>query len=66
LRWYLLVPGFLIALAGGIFTLQGMGIVGPTSSFMYQSPSWIVQGLVALVLGMVLIAVGAFTGPKRA
>jgi hypothetical protein len=66
LRWYLLVPGILIALAGLTFMLQGMGLVGPTSSFMYQSETWIVQGAIALVLGLVLMAAGILTGRKKA
>ena len=37
MRLYLVVPGILLALAGFVFTLQGLGIVGPTSSFMFQS-----------------------------
>jgi hypothetical protein len=59
LRLYLVIPGILLALAGFVFTLQGLGIVGPTSSFMFQSASWIYQGLAVFFLGL-LLTVGGF------
>lgn len=57
LRPYLVVPGVLLALAGFVFTLQGLGIVGPNSSFMFQSTAWIYQGLAVFFIGL-LLAVG--------
>jgi hypothetical protein len=57
LRIYLLVPGILFALAGLVFTLQGLGIVGPTSSFMFQSATWIYSGLAVFFIGLFLIVV---------
>jgi hypothetical protein len=65
MRVYLVVPGVLLALAGFIFTLQGLGIVGPTSSFMFQSTTWVYQGLVAFFLGMLLTLVGIWKGGRR-
>jgi hypothetical protein len=50
--------GALLALSGLVFTLQGFGIVGPTSSFMYRSSTWIDQGISILVIGAVLLVVG--------
>jgi hypothetical protein len=58
LRFYLLIPGILIALAGFVFILQGNGIVGPTSSFMYQSSTWIYYWIVFFLLGLLLIVGG--------
>ena len=58
MRFYLLVPGILLALAGGTFALQGLGVVGPASSFMYQSTTWIYDGLLVFVVGLVLIVGG--------
>jgi len=54
LRFYLVVPGILLALAGLVFTLQGLGIVGPRGSLMFQSTTWIYQGLAVLLLGLLL------------
>jgi hypothetical protein len=60
LRLYLLVPGVLLALAGFVFTLQGLGIVGPRSSFMFQSTAWIYDGLAILLVGVLLTVGGVF------
>lgn len=65
MRLYLLVPGILLALAGLVFTLQGLGIVGPTSSFMFQSTAWIYDGLAVLVIGLLLTVGGAWRSRPR-
>jgi hypothetical protein len=64
LRLYLVIPGILFALAGFIFTLQGLGIVGPTSSFMFQNTTWVYQGLVVFLLGGLLILTGVWRWGK--
>jgi hypothetical protein len=48
--------GALVALAGLTFTLQGYGVVGPQSSFMYTNQSWVYIGGVLLALGVVVVA----------
>ena len=58
MRLYLVVPGILLALAGFVFTLQGLGIVGPKGSFMFQSTTWIYQGLAVFFLGLLLTTGG--------
>ena len=65
MRLYLLVPGVLLALAGFVFTLQGLGIVGPNSSFMFKSASWIYQGLAVFFLGLLLAAGGVWKSRPR-
>jgi hypothetical protein len=62
LRLYLVLPGILVALAGLTFTLQGLGMVGPSSSFMFQSGVWVEDGLVVFILGILLIVVGVLNG----
>ena len=62
LRVYLLVPGILLALAGGTFMLQGLGVVGPSSSFMYQSTTWVYDGVAVLLVGLVLMVGGFWKG----
>jgi hypothetical protein len=52
--------GALFFLSGLVFTLQGLGIVGPTSSFMFRSQSWIDNGVGILVVGIVLLAIALF------
>ena len=51
--------GALLFLSGFIFMLQGLGIVGPTSSFMFRSQTWVYEGIAIWVVGLVIIAVGA-------
>jgi hypothetical protein len=58
LKLYLVVPGILVALAGFTFTLQGLGMVGPPSSFMFQSTVWVEQGLAVFLLGVLLTVAG--------
>jgi hypothetical protein len=66
MRLYLVVPGILFALAGFIFTLQGLGIVGPTSSFMFRSDTWVYQGLIVFFFGILLTLAGIWKGkPKK-
>ena len=66
MRLYLIIPGILFALAGFVFTLQGLGIVGPTSSFMFQNTAWVYQGLALFLLGGLLILAGVWSGkPKK-
>jgi len=66
LRLYLVVPGILVALAGLIFTLQGLGIVGPNGSFMFQSTSWVENGLVLFILGSLMVVGGLWKGKPKA
>ena len=65
MRLYLVVPGILLALAGLTFTLQGLGIVGPSSSFMFQSTAWIEQGLAIFFLGALLTLAGLWLGRAK-
>jgi len=50
--------GILIMITGTIFHLQGHGVVGPESSFMYYNSEWVDYGLQILVLGLVVCGVG--------
>jgi hypothetical protein len=61
-----IVAGAVIALAGTVFWLQGLAIVGPTTSFMYRNPEWINNGLAILAVGIVLMIASYITGrPKK-
>lgn len=48
--------GALLSLAGATFTLQGYGVVGPGSSFMFQNTTWVYVGSVVLAVGLLIIA----------
>ncbi len=49
-------------MAGVTFTLQGLGVVGPASSFMFRSTAWVVQGLAVFLIGLLLVLAGFWLG----
>ena len=51
-----LVAGVVLVLLGGLWTLQGFGVIG--GSFMTGSTLWLVIGLVLVVAGVALITRG--------
>lgn len=51
--------GILVAVAGGVFTLQGIGVLG--GSFMSGSATWAVIGIALVVVGLVLYSRGTRT-----
>lgn len=53
----LVVLGVVIALAGLLFTLQGVGVV--TGSTMSNTTFWSVAGPVIIVVGLAVAVVGA-------
>ena len=55
----LIILGILIFLFGVLFHLQGQGIVGPESSFMYYNPEWITYGLQIVFIGWAILGFGA-------
>ena len=63
-RTPLRVVGVVAILVGGLFALQGLGLVG--GSFMTGQRLWLIVGVVLVVLG-VLVVSGLFRrrGPRR-
>lgn len=57
--WIFLVLGVLLILVGGLWTLQGLGIVG--GSVMSGVTLWAIIGPVVLIIGLVI----AFLGIRR-
>ena len=51
--------GVVLAVAGGVFTLQGIGVLG--GSFMSGSATWAVIGIALVVVGLVLYSRGTRT-----
>lgn len=55
LRTGLLVLGILLVLAGGLWTLQGLGLVmWPSESFMLADRQWAVNGAITVAVGLIL------------
>ena len=52
-QWVGRIIGVVLVLVGGLWTLQGLGVVG--GSFMTGSTAWLVIGLVTVVMGLVLL-----------
>jgi len=60
MRVILVVIGILVALAGTVWALQGVGVI--LGSFMSNNPTWIWIGAVTAVIGLGLAAFGLRTG----
>ncbi len=57
----LMILGSLLILAGGLWTLQGLGIVmWPAESFMLADRQWAINGSITVVAGALL-----FIGGRR-
>jgi hypothetical protein len=66
LRGLLLVLGVLLALAGGLWTLQGLGIVmWPAESFMLADRTWAINGAITVLVGLGLIWLSRRLRPRR-
>ena len=52
MRWVLAIVGGLMAIMGGVWTLQGVGIL--PGSFMTGQTFWAVAGLLTLAVGVAL------------
>jgi hypothetical protein len=56
LRCVLLIAGGLMVLVGGVWLLQGVGML--PGSFMTGQPFWAVMGAIFLAVGGVLVVAG--------
>ena len=56
MRYVLLIVGGLMILVGGVWLLQGVGIL--PGSFMTGQPFWAVMGTISLVVGGLLVLAG--------
>ncbi|MEV6911873.1 hypothetical protein [Amycolatopsis sp. NPDC051071] len=56
-RWVTLTIGLVFLLVGGVWLLQGAGVL--TGSFMTGQKLWFLIGLVAFLVGVVLVAATA-------
>jgi hypothetical protein len=70
-RFLLVIAGLFITLAGVVFALQGVGVIG--GSFMSGTTTWAVTGPIIALAGLALVALGlrrprrlAVSGPHHA
>lgn len=56
IRFLLQVLGLALVLSGGLWALQGLGIVmWPAESFMLAQSEWAIYGTITAAIGVVLI-----------
>ena len=55
-RILLVAAGSLVTVAGVVFTLQGVGVIG--GSFMSGTTTWAVAGPVIALVGLALVVLG--------
>ena len=60
-----IISGIIIMSFGIVFQFQGHGVIGPESSFMYENPSWIDNGIYIGMIGVIIILIGYFVEKKR-
>ena len=63
MRYVLLIVGGLMILMGGVWLLQGIGIL--PGSFMTGQPFWAVMGAIFLVVGGILVLAGSRLNRRR-
>jgi hypothetical protein len=56
MRYVLLILGGLMALVGGVWVLQGVGVL--PGSFMTGQPFWAIMGAIFLAVGGALVFAG--------
>ena len=61
----IIILGIIVMFFGIIFQFQGQGVIGPESSFMYQNPSWIDNGIYIGMMGVIIILIGYFVEKKK-
>ena len=63
MRWLWLVLGVLAVVAGSVWTLQGLNVLG--GSVMSGKPIFVVIGALVGVGGLVLLGIGIGVGRRR-
>ncbi len=59
MKYVFQIPGVALMLAGGLWTLQGLGLVmWPATSFMLAEPQWAVYGAITFAVGAALFWFG--------
>lgn len=63
MRYVLLLVGGLMALVGGVWLLQGIGVL--PGSFMTGQAFWAIVGTVSLAVGVMLVLAALRMGRRR-
>lgn len=63
MRWALIILGGLMVLMGGVWALQGVGVL--PGSFMTGQTFWAVVGLLTLLAGAALCYAATRLSPRR-
>lgn len=59
MKYLFQIPGVALMLAGGLWTLQGLGLVmWPAESFMLAQPEWAIYGAIAFGVGAAIFWFG--------
>ncbi len=61
----IIIIGITLIIFGIVFNFQGEGILGPETSFMYESDDWINYGIGISMIGVVLILIGYIVEKKK-
>ena len=62
MRILLVAAGSLVTVAGVVFTLQGVGVIG--GSFMSGTTTWAVAGPIIALAGLALVVLGLRAGRR--
>ena len=60
----IIISGIIVMIFGIMFQFQGQGVIGPESSFMYENPNWINNGIYIGMIGVIIILIGYFVEKK--
>ena len=52
------IIGIALVIAGLIFTAQSKSLLRPQSSFMYDNPSWTINGSTFIIAGVIILILG--------
>ena len=61
----IVIAGIILVIFGIIFNFQGQGVVGPETSFMYESQDWIDYGIWISMIGVILVLIGYVVEKKK-
>ncbi len=61
----IVIIGIILVIFGIVFNFQGDGILGPETSFMYESDDWVNYGIGISMIGVVLILIGYVVEKKK-
>ena len=61
----IVITGIILVIFGIIFSFQGQGVVGPETSFMYESQDWIDYGIWISMIGVILVLIGYIVEKRK-